>query len=639
VRAATSGIAGIVVSPTCLPFDDDLDTPETRDVDVGGHGFEPGTTVDIYVGTTFESEQLPVARAQVGRLGTFEARVPVFLPGQGTTGIPIAAVTVGQEGPVARVELETPCRPTLRVSPACADADQPFDLTFDAEGFRPDTEIQVGIVVEPNGIVSEPLTTDGNGRLEFTFEGIGPLPAGVYQAAAVQGAGGARMRIAASAVRQLIAATPIELPCPEPVISLTPDCGRVGAPQDRYAVTVTGSGFLPGPLTITWDVGGSEEEFPTRIGNEAGTFEARIDPWRRARMRIRVRVTQLYPVGSDTPEGVGSYATEGRPRRIATAVFRVPCPPSVLTLDPECDRPALQGEDERRIEMDVRATGIRAVTAGASPIAEIVFDAGEAAADVVAPERFPVDLGRDGDVSTTITPLARPVGEYQVALVVDGQTAATTIFRVPCTEVNPNLRPLQPDCIPLAPGRPAVAELRVRGRRYYPGPVEVVVARGGATDLQLGTVGANGEFDVRVPVTGREPGTYPVVGRQRDSRGTIVARASREMTVPCVDPAITIRPASGPAGYATFVTGTDFPPGTTVTLTWDKGLTARRPVEVTTDAAGAFRVGVYLLPHDLEGPRTMTAGMPDDPDAFPGVTAPYLVVPGSGQPPGSVDRR
>jgi hypothetical protein len=87
------------------------------------------------------------------------------------------------------------------------------------------------------------------------------------------------------------------------------------------------------------------------------------------------------------------------------------------------------------------------------------------------------------------------------------------------------------------------------------------------------------------------------------------------------------------------VSGTGFPLDTTITLTWDKGLTAGRPVEVTTDATGAFRVGVYVLPHDIEGRRTLTAGTPDDPAAFPGVTAPYLVVPGSGQPPGTVDRR
>ena len=36
-------------------------------------------------------------------------------------------------------------------------------------------------------IVSDPLTTDDRGHVEYTFTGVGPLPAGTYQAAAVEG--------------------------------------------------------------------------------------------------------------------------------------------------------------------------------------------------------------------------------------------------------------------------------------------------------------------------------------------------------------------------------------------------------------------------------------------------------------------
>jgi hypothetical protein len=326
---------------------------------------------------------------------------------------------------------------------------------------------------------------------------------------------------------------------------------------------------------------------------------------------------------------------------VVATTFTVPCEPAVLTLDPDCDRPALRGEDERRMEITLTASGIRLSSiVSRAPTVELVFDAQGAAADVVEPERFPAQLQPDGTLTaTTIAPLARPVGEYRVALLVDGQDVAGSTFRVPCEAPRPNLRPVQPDCLPLAPGQPEVAEIRVRGRRFHPGPVEVLFGEQGARDVTTGTVGEDGTFDVRLPVTGREPGTYQAQGRQRDSRGTIVARAFRDVVVPCVDPVLTISPRSGPAGYATIVTGTGFPLETTITLRWDKGLTAARPMEVTTDATGAFRVGVFVLPHDLEGTRTMMVGTPDDPGAFPGVTADYLVVPGSGQPPGSVDRR
>ncbi len=73
-------------------------------------------------------------------------------------------------------------------------------------------------------------------------------------------------------------------------------------------------------------------------------------------------------------------------------------------------------------------------------------------------------------------------------------------------------------------------------------------------------------------------------------------RASRTFTVPCVEPVLTIEPASGPGGYATLVTGADFPPGTTVTLTWDRGITAATPIEATVGADGAFSASIFLLP-------------------------------------------
>ena len=633
-RAATSGSAGVDVDPSCLPIAADVESFESRDVEVTGHGFEPGTTVPIRL-NSFEDQ--PVGSAAVDALGTFRASVSVPLPAESTA----VRVIVGESegGRWADDHIQVPCLPSLQLDPTCAAPGEPFDLTFIATGFQPDTEIRVGLVVPPDGdIISEPQTTDGDGRLEYTFQGMGPIPEGIYYAAAVQGIAGGQTMARAAARNPWIAAAAFELPCPDrPTLSLTPDCGPTGSPQDRYDVTVQGTGFESGPVTLTWDTGGSDETFEAQAG-EDGTFAVRIDPWRRGEMRIRVRAIQRYP--HIEASGIAAYSPDARPRRAVATVFTVPCEPVVLTLDPDCDRPALRGEAERRVDIAVQGSGIRLTSiVSRVPTAELVFDADSAAADVLEPERFPVELGSDGTISTTIDPLARPVGTYRVTLVVDGQTLAEAPFRVPCEEVRPNLRPLVPDCLPLAPGHPAVADLRVRGRRFYPGPVEVLFGVQGARDATTGTVGEDGTFDVTLPVTGREPGTYQAQGRQRDTRGTVVARAFRDLEVPCIDPVLTITPASGPAGYATVVTGASFPLDTTITLTWDKGLTATRPIVVTTDDTGAFRLSVFLLPHDLEGPRILTAGTPADAAAFPGVTAPYLVVPGSGQPPGSVDRR
>jgi hypothetical protein len=607
---------------------------ETRDVDVEGYGFEPGSRVPIRL---YSPEDQPVAVADVDAVGVFRASIQVPLAAEATS----VRVLAGDPGGIAaEASLQVPCLPALQIDPTCADPGQPFDLTFVATGFQPDTEIRVGLVVPPDGdIISDPLTTDGDGRLEFTYRDLGPIPEGIYYAAAVQALGGGQT-IARAAVRNpWIAAAPVELPCPErPTLALDPDCGPTGSPQDRYDVTVRGSGFEPGSVVITWDTGGSDETFQARVARD-GTFEARIDPWRRGRMRIRVRAAQRFAQLSEA-SGPAAYSPDWRPRRAVATSFTVPCAPAILTLDPDCDRPALRDEDERRMTVDVRGSGIRMASfVSRAPTTELVFDADGAAADVVEPERFPVDVGTDGTLTATITPLARPVGEYRVALDVDGQTLAQATFRVPCEAAQPNLRPLQPDCLPLAPGQAAVTDLRVRGRRFYPGPVEVLFGEAGARDSATGIVAEDGTFDVTLPVTGREAGTYQAQGRQRDVRGTVVARAFRDLEVPCIDPVITISPASGPTGFATIVSGTGFPLDTTITLTWDKGLTAGRPITLTTDATGAFRVSAYLLPHDNEGPRTLTAGTPQDANAFPGVSARYLVVPGSGQPPGTVDRR
>lgn len=629
--AATSGVPGIVAQQTCVPVDDTPDTTETQDVVIDGHGFEPGDSVSMYVGESFDGGQQPVAEARVDGVGHFRVTVPVTLPLE-PTAIAVAASSPN-DGPSATLDLAAPCPPTLVVTPTCAGPDAPFDLDFAADGFLPDTQIYVGIVLPDDAqqppIVSDALTTDGRGRLRYRMQDIAALPAGVYQAAAVQG-GSDMARIAATR-DPYIAATPIELPCPEaPRISLTPDCGPAGRPEDRYDVTIQGVGFLYGPATVTWDVGGSEEEFPIRLVGDDGVLQVRIDPWRHPRGRVVVRVTQRFPVGEDRPNGFGAYANELRPPRVAEAVFRVPCRPTAtpsFSLDPDCDAPAIPGATDRRMRIRVRAT---ALPPGALTV---VFDADAAAGDVLDPERFDVEADENGQLATTIRPIARPAGEYRVTIEADGSPLLDATVRVPCTDATPALRPLIPTCGPLAPGVPDAFELRVRGRGFYPGLVEVLVGPRGQQDAQTTTADAEGTFDTTVSVTGRDRGEVQVLGRQRDTRGTVVARATRTLVIPCVEPTIRIDPESGPAGYAAVVTGADFPPGSVVTLTWDRGLTVKQPTEVTADAQGAFRIGVYVLPRDLDGRRVLTAGTPTDPAAYPGVTADYLVQPGTGQPP------
>ncbi len=628
VRAAPSGFAGLSASRSCVDLDRDPSTPDSVDVTIKGHGFEPGTTVDIYVNVTgVESFPEPSDTVQVSDLGVFQGRVSLLQPAE-SLQYAISAVTRGGEGINGSMTIDAPCPPTVSVSPTCGTPDAPFDLTFVVDGFLPDTTIRVGIIVAPDGIVSDPQTTDGQGHLEYTMRGIGPLPAGTYQAAAVQNEN-ASARIAAR--RGAVAAqTPIELPCVTPAITLDPDCAPAGSPPDHMAVTIAGQGFEYGAAVITWDVGGSDEEFHIDQIADNGVFSVQVDPWQRSRgSRITVRVTQTFP----RPEGseLSSYVLATRPPRVAEASFRVPCRPTskpVMALDPDCDTPALVGDADRRYSIAVTASGL------VPGSVDVVFDAGGVATDITPAEHFPGEVGKDGALAPmTITPLARPVGEYQVAILQREQLVIASTFRIPCDKPTAAIRPLQPDCGPITPGLAGSYSIRVRGRGFYPGAVTVLLDPQGTPDTLQTMVRNDGTFDVRLQGTGRDRGEYTITARQRDARGTVL-RASRTFTVPCVEPVLTIAPPSGPGGYATLVTGADFPPGTTVTLTWDRGITAATPVEATVGADGTFSASVFLLPHDIPGPRVLTAGTPTDPAAYPGVTANYLVTEGSGQPPG-----
>ena len=100
----------------------------------------------------------------------------------------------------------------------------------------------------------------------------------------------------------------------------------------------------------------------------------------------------------------------------------------------------------------------------------MVFDAGGVATDITPAEHFPGEVGKDGVlVSMTVTPLARPVGEYQVAILQGEQQVIASTFRVPCDKPTAAIRPLQPDCGPITPGLAGSYSIRVRGRGFYPG--------------------------------------------------------------------------------------------------------------------------------------------------------------------------
>jgi hypothetical protein len=101
-----------------------------------------------------------------------------------------------------------------------------------------------------------------------------------------------------------------------------------------------------------------------------------------------------------------------------------------------------------------------------------------------------------------------------------------------------------------------------------------------------------------------------------------------------LQPRIVAVPPIGKPGFVTSVRGLDFPPGVPVRLTWSPGITAAaRPTIPRRD--GSFAAQLLILTKDQTGPRTITAaGL-----GFTPATTPFLVVPGSFEPPDMVARR
>ena len=93
---------------------------------------------------------------------------------------------------------------------------------------------------------------------------------------------------------------------------------------------------------------------------------------------------------------------------------------------------------------------------------------------------------------------------------------------------------------------------------------------------------------------------------------------------------VKLQPPVGAPGIVVIATGSDFPPNTTITLHWSRGLTPKVKA-ITTDAKGNFRVQVLIFHHDLVGKRDLivtTGGT-----GFPAFGAPFLVVESPSQPP------
>ncbi|WP_432957820.1 VWA domain-containing protein [Micromonospora haikouensis] len=149
----------------------------------------------------------------------------------------------------------------------------------------------------------------------------------------------------------------------------------------------------------------------------------------------------------------------------------------------------------------------------------------------------------------------------------------------------------------------------------------------------LGALGPGGQQVVTVVLPPRAAVTATVAGRLTATVREVSATRTAQAPVQVIAPRLRVDPAIGPPGFVTAAVGTGFPPGATVRLRWQPGITAT-PDTVTVGADGSFRTQVLVLRKDELGPRDLTAGRASG-RAFASVraTEPFLVVPRGLDPP------
>jgi Tol biopolymer transport system component len=94
---------------------------------------------------------------------------------------------------------------------------------------------------------------------------------------------------------------------------------------------------------------------------------------------------------------------------------------------------------------------------------------------------------------------------------------------------------------------------------------------------------------------------------------------------------IVLDPPLGPPGIVVIATGSGFPAGAQITLSWSVGITPVMPV-VTADAKGRFEVPVLVMRNDQVGQRDLLAAWAGGPQ-FPTLQTPMLVTIAPAAPP------
>ena len=241
-----------------------------------------------------------------------------------------------------------------------------------------------------------------------------------------------------------------------------------------------------------------------------------------------------------------------------------------------------------------------------------------------------------------------PFGRDTVWTVPAGGGAPTPVVDTPGDAFQPAFQPLPPNGLTLtasAAPRPSFvgsAPIQVTftarnagrqpARQVWLGVDVPLLA--GRQPTSIGTLAPGATFTLTLPVAPTQAVNGTATGKLtgvvgESSPATVGAQAPVEV----IQPVLRVDPGVGPPGFVPLVSGTGFPPGATVTVSWSLGISA--PTKVTVAADGTFRTQLLVFHHDPIGPRLVTATG----TGFGQVTAAFTVVPANQDPAKFVERR
>jgi Tol biopolymer transport system component len=243
-----------------------------------------------------------------------------------------------------------------------------------------------------------------------------------------------------------------------------------------------------------------------------------------------------------------------------------------------------------RVGSDSQTTSIRTVAATGGTPTTLIDSPGDAFEPAFRPIGFGLSLSAVGPTSPSYVG-----GTAQTVTYTATNTARFTASRVWLNVTPPGL-PSQATFIgTLAPGASTTVTLTLPATAALNGPAAGLLT---------------GVFSEEVP---------------------ILARAAANVHI--IQPVLKVNPTIGPPGFVPLATGAGFPPGTTVTLTWNFGISAPTSAVVRPD--GTFTAQMLVFYKDPLGPRLLDAAG----TGFATVNAPFQVVAGAGQPHDFVNRR